>query len=129
LEEDAGKDVRQGELLSALSAFDGFFGAWEITHGKSPTAPSNPSSRRKEDASQDSSSVVSGKIRGMSGSMGTASTCLGFKSGVRDFRRDAGAWIMVAVFNSKVQLVGFETFDDTIEANILDLKDRTDYER
>jgi hypothetical protein len=86
LEEDAGKDVRQGELLSALSAFDGFFGAWEITHGKSPTAPSNPSSRRKEDASQDSSSVVSGKIRGMSGSMGTASTCLGFKSGVRDFR-------------------------------------------
>jgi hypothetical protein len=36
---------------------------------------------------------------------------------------------MVAVFNSKVQLVGFEIFDDTIEANILDLKDRTDYER
>jgi hypothetical protein len=42
LEEHAGKDVRQEEHLSALSAFEGFFGAWEITHGKPPTAPSNP---------------------------------------------------------------------------------------
>jgi len=86
LEEDASKDVRWKERLSALSAFDGFFGAWEFTHGKPPTAPSNPHSRKQEDASQGSSSVVSGKIRGMSGSMGTASTCLGFQSGVRDFR-------------------------------------------
>jgi hypothetical protein len=39
LEEHAGKDVRQEELLSALSAFNGFFGAWEHTHGKPPTAP------------------------------------------------------------------------------------------
>jgi hypothetical protein len=38
LEEYAGKDVRQEEHLSALSAFDGFFGAWEITHGIPPTA-------------------------------------------------------------------------------------------
>jgi hypothetical protein len=39
LEEDAGKDMRWEERLSALSALDGFFGAWEITHGKPPTAP------------------------------------------------------------------------------------------
>jgi hypothetical protein len=86
LEEYAGKDVRQEEHLSALSAFDGFFGAWEITHEKPLSPPANPSSRRKEDASQGNSSAVSGKIRGMSVSMGTASTCLGFQSGVRDFR-------------------------------------------
>ena len=78
LEEHAGKDVRQEEHLSALSAFDGFFGTREITHGKPPSPPANPYSRRKEDASQGSSSAVSGKIRGMSVSMGTASTCLGF---------------------------------------------------
>jgi hypothetical protein len=48
LEEHAGKDVRQEEQLSALSAFDGFFGAWEITHGKSPTAPSNPLREEKK---------------------------------------------------------------------------------
>jgi hypothetical protein len=78
LEEHACKDVRQEEHLSALSAFDGFFGAWEITHGKPPSYPANPASRRKEDASQGSSSSVSGKIRGMSVSMETASTCLGF---------------------------------------------------
>jgi hypothetical protein len=78
LEEHAGRDVRQEELLSALSAFDGFFDAWEITHGKPPTAPSNPLSRRKNDAFQGSSSSVSGKNRGMLASMGTASTCLGF---------------------------------------------------
>jgi hypothetical protein len=42
LEEYAGKDVRQEEHLSALSAFDGFFGAREFTHGKPPTALSNP---------------------------------------------------------------------------------------
>jgi hypothetical protein len=78
LEDHAGKDVRQEEHLSALSAFDGFFGAWEITHGKPPTALSNPFSRRKEDAYQGSSSSVSGKNRGMAASMGTASTCLGF---------------------------------------------------
>jgi hypothetical protein len=86
LEEHAGKDVRQEEHLSTLSAFDGFFGAWEITHGKPPTAPSNPHSRKQKDAFQGSSSAVSGKIRGMSASMGTASTCLGFQTGVRDFR-------------------------------------------
>jgi hypothetical protein len=78
LEEYAGKDVRQEELLSALSAFNGFFGTQEISHGKPPTAPSNPHSGKQEDASQGSSSSVSGKIRGMSASMGTASTCLGF---------------------------------------------------
>jgi hypothetical protein len=61
LEEHAGKDVRQEELLSALSAFDGFFGAWEFTHGKPPIAHSNPYSRRKEDAFQSRSSSVGGK--------------------------------------------------------------------
>jgi hypothetical protein len=44
LEENAGNDVRQEELLSAFSACGSFFGAWEITHGKPPTAPSNPPS-------------------------------------------------------------------------------------
>ena len=99
--------MRQEEHLSALSAFDGFFGAWEITHEKPLSPPANPSSRRKEDASQGNSSAVSGKIRGMSVSMGTASTCLGFQSGVRDFRREAGAWNMEAGFPTDVQLVGF----------------------
>jgi hypothetical protein len=50
LEEHAGNDVRQEELLSAFSACGSFFGAWEITHGKPPTAPANPCSRREEDA-------------------------------------------------------------------------------
>ena len=50
LEEYARKDVRQEKHLSALSAFDGFFGAWEFTHGKPPTAPSNPLPRTTEDA-------------------------------------------------------------------------------
>jgi hypothetical protein len=86
LEEHVSRDVRQEELLSALSAFKGFFDTREFTHGKPPTALANPSPRTGEDASQGSSSAVSGKIRGMSGSMGTASTCLGFESGVRDFR-------------------------------------------
>jgi hypothetical protein len=95
LEEYGSKGVRQGELLSALSALDGFFGAWGITHGKPPSAPSNPLSRRKNDAFQGSSSSVSGKTRGMSISMGTASTCLGFQNGVGDFRREAGMWSMV----------------------------------
>ena len=103
MEEYAGKDVRQEEHLSALSAFDGFFGAWEITHGKSPAAPSNPYSSKQEDASQGRSSVVSGKLRGMSASMGTASTCLGFQTGVRDFRRDAGTWSMMDSKNIDTQ--------------------------
>jgi len=98
--------MRQEELLSALSAFDGFFGAWEITHGKPPTAPSNPHSRRQEDAFQGSYSSVSGKNRGMSVSMGTASTCLGFQTGVRDFRREAGAWNMMEWLTSRVQFGG-----------------------
>jgi hypothetical protein len=115
LEEHAGTDVRQEEHLSALSAFDGFFGAWEITHGKPPTAPSNPHSRKQEDAFQGRSSSVSGEIRGMSVSMGTASTCLGFQSGVRDFRREAGAWNMVIVFTSNVQLAGFVFIVGTIQ--------------
>jgi hypothetical protein len=51
LEENASKDVRREERLSALSVLDRFFGAWKITHGKPPTAPSNPFPRRKEDAS------------------------------------------------------------------------------
>ena len=102
--------MRQEELLSALSAFDGFFGAWEITHGKPPTAPSNPPSRRKEDAFQGSSSSVSGKNRGMYASMGTGSTCLGFQTGVRDFRREAGTWNMVFVFTSTVEFVRYVIF-------------------
>jgi NAD-dependent SIR2 family protein deacetylase len=48
--------------------------------------------------------------------MGTASTCLGFESGVRDFRREAGAWNMIIGFTSNVQLVGFTTF--TIDGSI-----------
>ena len=50
LEENADKDMRQEELLSALSASGGFFGAREITHGKPPTAPSNPPSERAQNA-------------------------------------------------------------------------------
>jgi hypothetical protein len=50
LEEHAGKDVRQEELLSALLARRSFFGAWKITHGKPPTAPSNPPSEYFENA-------------------------------------------------------------------------------
>jgi hypothetical protein len=50
LEEHAGKVVRQEELLSAFSASGSFFGAWEITHGKPPTAPSNPPSECFENA-------------------------------------------------------------------------------
>jgi len=61
LEENAGKDMRSEKLHPAFEALDGFFGAWEITHEKPPTAPSNPTSRRKEDAFQGSSSAVSGK--------------------------------------------------------------------
>ena len=34
-------------------------------------------------------------------------TCLGFESGVRDFRREAGAWNMDIGFTSNVQFVGF----------------------
>jgi hypothetical protein len=116
LEEHAGKDVRQEECLSGLSALEGFFSAWEITHGIPPTAPSNSFPRRKEDAFQGGSSAISGKIRGMSVSMGTASTCLGFESGIRDFRREAGAWNMIIGFTSNVQLVGFTTF--TIDGSI-----------
>jgi hypothetical protein len=109
LEEYAGKDVRREELLFALSVLDGFFGAWEFTHGKPPTAPSNPSPRKQDDASQGRSSSVGGEIRGMSVSMGKASTCLGIHSGVRDFRREAGAWNMDVIFTSNVQFARFVT--------------------
>lgn len=36
--------------------------------------------------------------------MGASSSCLGIDSGVRDFRREAGAWNMDVVFTSIVQL-------------------------
>jgi len=39
-----------------------------------------------------------------------ASSCLGFESGVRDFRWGTGAVNMVVEFISKVQLAGFVTF-------------------
>jgi len=45
----------------------------------------------------------------------TRRACLGFKPGVRDFRREAGTWNMVAVSTSKVQLEGFGTHGNTIE--------------
>ena len=99
LEEYARKDVRQDELLSAFSACGSFFGAWEITHGKPPTAPSNPPSECFEDACSGQFFVGQREIRGMHASMGTASSCLGFQSGVRDFRRDAGTWSMEYQFN------------------------------
>ena len=38
-----------------------------------------------------------------------ARACLGIHSGVRDFRREAGTWNMVAVFTSKEQLAEFGT--------------------
>ena len=38
-----------------------------------------------------------------------ASSCLGFESGVRDFRRGTGAWNMVEGFAFIVQLAGFVT--------------------
>ena len=44
LEENARNDVRQEVLLSAFKASRRFFGAWKITHGKPPIAPSNPPS-------------------------------------------------------------------------------------
>jgi hypothetical protein len=86
LEEYAGKVVRQEELLSALSACGRLFGAWEITHGKPPTAPSNPSSECFTNACSRQFFVGQREIRGMHASMGTALSCLGFQSGVRDFR-------------------------------------------
>ncbi len=58
LETMAGKDVRQEEHLSALLASGSFFGAWEITHGKPPTAPSNPRLGYEEYACQGSSWLV-----------------------------------------------------------------------
>jgi NAD-dependent SIR2 family protein deacetylase len=36
--------------------------------------------------------------------------CLGFQTGVRDFRREAGAWNMVEKAKSNVQLAGSVTF-------------------
>lgn len=37
-----------------------------------------------------------------------SSSCLGFKTGVRDFRREAGAWNMVVGFTLNVQLGGVD---------------------
>jgi hypothetical protein len=48
LEEYADKDMRQEELLSALSASRRFFGTWKLTHGKPPALPSNPLSEQEE---------------------------------------------------------------------------------
>jgi hypothetical protein len=78
LEEYASKCVRQEELLSAFSACGRFFGAWKITHGKPPTAPSNPPSERFENACSRQFFIGQRKTRGMHASMGTASSCLGF---------------------------------------------------
>ena len=91
LEEYASKGVRQEELLSAFKARGRFFGAWEITHGKPPTSPSNPLSECFENACSRQFFVGQRKTRGMYASMGTASSCLGFQPGVRDFRRELGA--------------------------------------
>jgi hypothetical protein len=109
LEENADKDMRQEELLSALSASRRFFGAREITHGKPPTAPSNPPSERAQNA-------VTGHFRGSAewwrhpGRVGARTpSCLGFESGVRDFRWEHGAENMGVGFISNVQLVGFVT--------------------
>jgi hypothetical protein len=78
LEENASKDVRQEEMLSALSALDGFFGNREFTHGKPPTALSNPPSEGFRNALSRQFFVSQRENRGMYASMGTASTCLGF---------------------------------------------------
>jgi hypothetical protein len=59
------------------------------------------------------SSAVIGEIRGMSASMGTASTCLGFQTGVRDFRREAGDRNLVVKCTLKTQL---EEFDSLVMA-------------
>jgi hypothetical protein len=110
LEEHAGKDVRQEEHLSALSAFDGFFGAWEITHGKPPPTLSNPPSEGFRDAFSGQFFVSRRENRGMLVSIGYGvRACLGFQTGVRDFRREAGAWNMVVGFTSKMQLARFVT--------------------
>ena len=50
------------------------------------------------------------RYQGITNTMHThkvARACLGFQPGVRDFRRDAGAWNMEVVFTSKVQLARF----------------------
>ena len=86
LEEYADKDVRQEELLSALSACGSFFGTQKNSHGKPPMAPSNPPSECFGNACSRQFFVGQREIRGMHASMGTASSCLGFQSGVRDFR-------------------------------------------
>jgi len=78
LEENAGKGVRQEELLSAFKARESFFGAREITHGKTLMPPSNPPSERAEYALSRHFLVRQRKTRGMHASMGTASSCLGF---------------------------------------------------
>ncbi len=83
LEEHAGKDVRQEEHPSALSACGSFFGAWVFTHGKPPTAPANPHEKTRRCFSMQFFGRQR-EFRGMPASMGTASTCLGIHSGVRD---------------------------------------------
>jgi hypothetical protein len=103
LEEHAGKDVRQEEHLSALSAFDGFFGAWEITHGKPPPTLSNPPSEGFRDAFSGQFFVSRRENRGMLVSIGYGvRACLGFQTGVRDFRgvRSHGICEVVIQLNS-----------------------------
>jgi hypothetical protein len=72
LEEYASKDMRSEERLSALSVLDGFFGAWDNTHGKPPTAPSNPLSEGFRNACSRQFFVGRRENRGMLASMGTA---------------------------------------------------------
>jgi hypothetical protein len=74
--------------------FNGFFGAWEITHGKPPTAPSNPHSRRQEDAFQGSYSSVSGKTEACWHRWGRRRHASVFKPGFVTFvgKREPGIW-------------------------------------
>jgi hypothetical protein len=58
LETMAGKDVRQEVLHSAFKASGRFLGPWKITHGKPPTAPSNPRLGYEQYACQGSSVLV-----------------------------------------------------------------------
>ena len=79
LEEHAGKDVRQEELLFALSVLGRFLGAWEISHGKPPSPPANAPSERFENACSRHFFVGQRKTRGMLGSIGYGvRACLGF---------------------------------------------------
>ena len=94
LEEYASKDVRQEELLSAFSACGRFFGTQEITHGKPPTAPSNPPSECFENACSRQSSSVSGKTEACMHRWGRRRHASGFNPGFVTFvgKREPVIW-------------------------------------